>query len=87
MEHNILVTLFIGLVAGFLAGKFLKGSGYGIFGDIAAGLVGGYVMNHLIIPHVSALAFMKNYGTIGDIVTATIGAVIVLFIVSLFSKK
>jgi uncharacterized membrane protein YeaQ/YmgE (transglycosylase-associated protein family) len=40
---NILIQLILGGIAGWLAGKFMKGEGYGIIIDILLGLVGGWV--------------------------------------------
>jgi len=39
---GIIAWLFVGLIAGFLAGKFMRGSGYGIIGDIILGLIGAF---------------------------------------------
>jgi len=43
--------IVVGLVAGWLTGKIMKGSGYGFFVDILLGiagaLVGGFIANHL----------------------------------------
>ena len=40
---GIIAWLIVGLVAGFLAGKVMKGSGYGIVGDIIVGLIGAFL--------------------------------------------
>ncbi len=43
--------ILVGLVAGWLTGKIMKGSGYGFFVDILLGiagaLMGGFIANHL----------------------------------------
>jgi len=48
---GILMWILVGLVAGWLTGKIMKGSGYGFFVDILLGiagaLVGGFIANHL----------------------------------------
>ena len=38
--QNLLLFLVVGVVAGFLAGKIMKGSGYGLVGDLVVGVVG-----------------------------------------------
>ena len=43
---DLLWFLLIGLVAGWLAGKIMKGSGYGIIGDLVLGIVGAFVGGH-----------------------------------------
>ncbi len=69
---GILAWIVLGLIAGWLAGVIMKGSGYGIIGDIVLGilgaLVGGFIFG-LLLPGSSA-------GLIGSIVVAFIGAVI-----------
>lgn len=71
--------LFIGLIAGWLAGKITKGGGFGLIGDLVVGVVGSYIGSYLF----SYLGMTNAYGTIGQIVVATIGAIILLWIVRL----
>ena len=47
MQNSFLVTLLIGAVAGWLAGLFVRGSGYGIIGDIIVGILGGVAGRYL----------------------------------------
>ena len=54
----------------------MRGSGYGILGDLVLGLVGGVVGGWLF----SALNVPGPNGAIGELVVATIGAVILVFI-------
>ena len=65
--------LLVGLVAGWLAGKLMKGSGYGVIGDIVLGVVGAFVGGFLF-----RLIGISAYGTIGAIIVATIGAVVLV---------
>ena len=39
--ENLLVILLVGLIAGWLAGQIVRGTGYGLVADIAIGIVGG----------------------------------------------
>jgi uncharacterized membrane protein YeaQ/YmgE (transglycosylase-associated protein family) len=74
---GLLAWLIVGLVAGWLAGQFMKGSGYGIIGDIIMGVVGAFVgglLFSLLLPGSSA-------GLIGSIVVAFIGAVILIALI------
>lgn len=74
---NLIVFLVIGAVAGWLAGKLMKGHGFGVLGNIAVGivgsLIGGFVFNIIGI---------TASGLIGSIITATAGAAILLFVVA-----
>lgn len=78
---NIVYFLLIGLVAGWLAGKIMKGSGFGAVGNIVVGVVGA-VIGGLVF----GMLGMASYGLIGSLVTATVGAVILLWVVSLVKK-
>jgi uncharacterized membrane protein YeaQ/YmgE (transglycosylase-associated protein family) len=72
----MLGAIIIGILAGWLAGKLMRGSGYGIIGDLVLGLIGGVVGGWLF----SALNVPGPNGAIGELVVATIGAVILVFI-------
>lgn len=72
----MLGAIIIGILAGWLAGKLMRGSGYGIIGDLVLGLIGGVVGGWLF----SALNVPGPNGAIGALVVATIGAVILVFI-------
>lgn len=64
----------VGLVAGWLAGKIMKGSGYGVVGDIVIGVIGAFVGGYLF----SILGVSIGGGTLGSIAVATVGAVVLI---------
>jgi uncharacterized membrane protein YeaQ/YmgE (transglycosylase-associated protein family) len=74
--------ILVGLVAGWLAGKVMKGGGYGVIVDIILGIVGGYVGGWLF----GELGIMPGYGVIGSIIVAFIGAVILVGITRLIKR-
>lgn len=83
MEGNGLIfTLVIGAVAGWLAGKIMKGKGFGILGNIVVGIVGAMVGGFLF-----GLLGVSAGGMAGSLVTATIGAIVLLWVVSLIKKS
>jgi uncharacterized membrane protein YeaQ/YmgE (transglycosylase-associated protein family) len=73
---GIIAWLIVGLVAGFLAGKVMKGSGYGIVGDIVIGLIGAFIGGLLFGSFADA-----EYALIGSIVVAFVGACILIAII------
>jgi len=83
MGHGILAWIIIGLLAGWLTGKLMKGSGFGFFMDMIVGLVGaligGFLASHL------GLGCVGDHGLIVSILIATVGAVILTGIVRLIS--
>jgi len=78
-NEGLLVILFVGLVAGWLAGKIVRGTGFGIVGDILVGVAGALVAS-LLFPR---LGIHLGTGLISEIVYSAIGAVLLLLIVRL----
>jgi uncharacterized membrane protein YeaQ/YmgE (transglycosylase-associated protein family) len=78
---SLLIFLAIGAVAGWLAGQFLKGGGYGLVGNIVIGIVGSVVGGFLL-----GLLGIAAGGLIGAIVTATLGAILLLYVVGLIKR-
>ncbi len=78
---SILWLLLVGLIAGWLAGQLVKGSGFGVVGDIVVGIVGALIGGWL-----AGRFGIATYGLLGEIIMAVVGAVILLFVLRLFSK-
>ena len=70
--QSILIILFVGLIAGWLAGKIVQGTGFGLIGDIAIGIVGAFIASWLF----PRLGFALGTGMVREILDATIGAVL-----------
>jgi uncharacterized membrane protein YeaQ/YmgE (transglycosylase-associated protein family) len=81
MGHGIIAWIIIGVIAGWLTGKLMKGSGFGFLMDMVVGvvgaLIGGFISSHL------GLGGIGQHGLIMSIVIAVIGAVILTWIVRL----
>ena len=78
-NEGILVILFVGLVAGWLAGKIVRGTGFGIIGDILVG-IGGALIAAFLFPK---LGIRLGSGLVAEIIQSAIGAIILLLIVRL----
>lgn len=74
--------LIIGLVAGWLAGIIFKGSGFGLWGDLGTGVVGAFLGGFLF-----NLIGISAYGLIGSLIVSTIGAIIFLWVVHMFTSS
>ena len=74
---ELLWFILIGLAAGWLAGQFMRGGGFGVVGDILLGVVGAVVGGFLF----SQLGLSAGGGLIGALIVATIGAVVMLFLI------
>ena len=77
--ESILVILLVGLIAGWLAGKIVQGTGLGLIGDIAIGVAGAFVASWLL----PQLGIGLGVGLFREIIDATIGAVLLLVIIRL----
>jgi uncharacterized membrane protein YeaQ/YmgE (transglycosylase-associated protein family) len=80
-NESIIIILVVGLIAGWLAGQFVRGAGFGLIGDIAIGIVGAFIGDWLL----PRLGVHLGSGTINLIVNATIGAIVLLLIIRLVS--
>ncbi len=78
-NESILVVLFVGLVAGWLAGKIVRGTGFGIIGDILIGIAGALIAS-LLFPK---LGIHLGTGLLSAIIYSAIGAIILLLVVRL----
>ena len=77
--QGLLVILFVGLVAGWLAGKVVRGTGFGIIGDIIVGILGAFIAGW-VFPR---LGFHLGVGIVEEILFSAIGAIVLLLIVRL----
>ena len=73
-NENLLVILFVGIVAGWLAGQIVRGGGFGVLGDLLVGIVGAFI-GRWFLPR---LGVHLGNGVITEIVNATIGAILLL---------
>lgn len=80
---NIIIFLLIGAVAGYLAGLVMKGRGFGVLVNIIVGLAGSFISGYFIFP----LLGLSSSGLIGSIIAATVGAILLLFVIGLIKKK
>jgi uncharacterized membrane protein YeaQ/YmgE (transglycosylase-associated protein family) len=79
---NLIALLLVGLIAGWLAGKIVQGSGFGIIADMAIGIVGAFFGTWLL----GMFGIFIGGGFIAAVINATIGAVILLAIVRLIRR-
>ena len=78
-SESLIVILFVGLVAGWLAGKIVRGTGFGLIGDILIGIAGAFISS-LLFPR---LGFHLGTGIVSEIIYSAIGAIVLLLIVRL----
>ncbi len=74
--------ILVGLTAGWLAGRLVKGGGYGIVGDIVLGVLGAVFGGFLF----RSAGLYIGGGLIGAVIVATIGALALIFLVRLVKR-
>jgi uncharacterized membrane protein YeaQ/YmgE (transglycosylase-associated protein family) len=82
-NHSLLVIIVVGLVAGWLAGVLVKGSGFGPIGDVIVGWLGALI-GHWLLPW---LHIHLGTDIVASIVNALIGAVVLLLIVRILNGR
>ena len=80
--ESILIILLVGLIAGWLAGQVVQGTGFGLIGDICIGIVGAFIASWLL----PRLGIGLGTGLIRAIIDATIGAIVLLVIIRLVRR-
>jgi len=80
---TLLWFVIIGAIAGWLAGQFMRGNGFGLLGDIVVGVIGAFLGSWLF----GATGVAIGHGLLGGLIVAFIGAVVLLFIVRLFTGR
>ncbi|HUI88187.1 MAG TPA: GlsB/YeaQ/YmgE family stress response membrane protein [Anaerolineales bacterium] len=79
---SIILWIVVGIIAGWLAGKIMKGKGFGLIGDLVVGVIGAFLGGWLFgLLHISIGA-----GIIGSLITALVGALVLLFVIRLIFK-
>ena len=74
--------LLIGLIAGWLAGKVMRGGGFGVVGDIVVGIIGALIGGWLF----GKLGISIGGGLLGAIITAFVGAVLFILLLRLIRR-
>lgn len=79
----ILWWIIVGLIAGWVTGKLMKGSGYGALMDIVVGIVGAIIGGFIM----RSLGFAGSGGMIYTIVVAVIGAILLTLLLRLITGR
>jgi uncharacterized membrane protein YeaQ/YmgE (transglycosylase-associated protein family) len=80
--ESLLVIIVVGLIAGWLAGQIVWGTGLGLVGDLVVGIVGAFIGSWLL----PQIGVVLGSGILAAIINATIGAVILLLIIRLVRR-
>jgi uncharacterized membrane protein YeaQ/YmgE (transglycosylase-associated protein family) len=78
-SESLLIILLVGLVAGWLAGQIIQGTGFGLIGDLIIGVAGAFIGGWLL----PQLGVHLGSGIVSAIIDATVGALILLLVMRL----
>ena len=80
--ESLIWFLLIGLIAGWLAGRVMRGGGFGLVGDMIVGVIGALLGGWLF----GKLGISAGGGLIGAIITAFVGAVVLILLLRLIRR-
>jgi uncharacterized membrane protein YeaQ/YmgE (transglycosylase-associated protein family) len=81
MVHGLIWWIIVGLIAGWAAGKIMKGRGYGVIADIVLGMLGGIIGGWVV-----GLLDIGGGGLIWSILVSILGAVILIWLARLIRR-
>lgn len=79
---SLIVTLIIGGLAGWLAGRIMRGGGFGVLMNVVIGVIGSFIGNALFW-----LLGLAATGLIGRLIVATLGAVVLIYVADYLAKR
>jgi len=79
---ELLYTLLVGAIAGWLAGQIMRGRGFGLLVNILLGIVGAFIGPYIF----GLLGVAFTGGILGSILVSLVGAIVVLAIAGLFNR-
>ncbi len=79
---NFIWYILIGIASGFVAGKLMRGGGFGLVINLIVGIIGGVLGGWIF-----GLLGIETGGLIGSLITSVAGAVILLWLLSLVSRR
>jgi uncharacterized membrane protein YeaQ/YmgE (transglycosylase-associated protein family) len=79
---GLIYFLLIGLMAGWLAGKIMQGHSFGLAGNLVVGVIGAILGGFLF-----GLLGLAAIGLLGSLISATVGSIVLLFILQKFGKR
>ena len=77
--ESIVIIVLVGIVAGWLAGKVVRGTGFGLVGDLLVGIAGAFIASWLF----PRLGITLGTGLVSSVIYSALGAIILLLVVRL----
>ena len=80
--ESVLITLVLGAIVGWVAGLIVRGGGYGLIVNTIVGILGAFFGSYLF----AEFGIVVGSGMVASLVSATVGAVVLVVIISLIRK-
>lgn len=82
---DLALQVIVGAIAAGLAGRAMRGGGFGILGDLLIGVIGAIVANYVV--GFFALFNLTQFGLMGELIVAIIGAILLVVLVHLITTR
>jgi uncharacterized membrane protein YeaQ/YmgE (transglycosylase-associated protein family) len=82
---DLALQILVGAIAAGLAGRAMRGGGFGILGDLLFGILGAIGANFVV--SYFGLFNSKNYGLTGELIVAAVGSILLVVIVRIFAAR
>lgn len=79
IDWNIVATIFFGALSGYVASRILGGEGFGFFGNIIVGVIGGFIGNWLV--KLTKVPIVKGF--FGNLIASVGGALVLIFFIEM----
>ena len=79
---HLLIWIVVGALAGWIAGKIVRGAGFGFLGNVVVGIVGSVVAGWLL----PQLGFALGSGFLRSVLDAAIGAIVLLVLIGIIRR-
>jgi uncharacterized membrane protein YeaQ/YmgE (transglycosylase-associated protein family) len=81
--ESIVIIILVGIIAGWLAGKVVRGAGFGLIGDLLVGIAGAFVASWLF----PRLGISLGSGLVSAVISSAVGAILLLLVVRLIRGR
>ena len=79
IDWSIVLTIFFGALSGYVASRLLGGEGFGFFGNIVVGVIGGFIGNWVV--KLTGIPIVEGF--FGNLIASVGGAIILIFFLEL----
>lgn len=78
-DWSIVLTIFFGALSGYVASRLLGGEGFGFFGNIVVGVIGGFIGNWIV--KLTKVPIVEGF--FGNLIASVGGAIVLIFFIEL----